>query len=31
MMRRNKLKSEFWGKTFFFFGVDTKVLNTKDK
>ena len=25
-MRQNELKSEFWGKTSFFFGVDTKVL-----
>ena len=30
-VRRDKLKSEFWGKTSFFFGVDTKVLNTNDK
>ena len=27
-MRQSKLKSEFWGKTSLFFGVDTKVLNT---
>ena len=31
MMRQDELKSEFWGKTSFFFGVDTKVLNTNDK
>ena len=31
MMRQGKLKSEFWGKTSFFFGVDTKVLNTNNK
>ena len=30
-MRQDELKSEFWGKTSFFFGVDTKVLNTNDK
>ena len=30
-MRRDKLKSEFWGKTSFFFRVDTKVLDTNDK
>ena len=30
-MRQDKLESEFWGKTCFFFGVDTKVLNTNDK
>ena len=30
-MRQDKLKSEFWGKTSFFFGVDTKVLNTNNK
>ena len=31
MMRQSELKSEFWGKTSFFFRVDTKVLNTNDK
>ena len=31
MMRQDELKSEFWGKTSLFFGVDTKVLNTNDK
>ena len=30
-MRREELKSEFWGKTSLFFGVDTKVLNTNVK
>ena len=30
-MRRDELKSEFWGKTSFFFRVDMKVLNTNDK
>ena len=30
-MRQDELRSEFWGKTSFFFGVDTKVLNTNDK
>ena len=30
-MRQDELKSEFWGKTSFFFGVDTKALNTNDK
>ena len=30
-MRQDELKSEFWGKTSFFFRVDTKVLNTNDK
>ena len=30
-MRQDELKSEFWGKTSFFFGVDTKVLNTNNK
>ena len=30
-MRRDELKSEFWGKTSLFFRVDTKVLNTNDK
>ena len=30
-MRRDELKSEFWGKTSFVFGVDTKILNTNDK
>ena len=30
-MRQSKLKSEFWGKTSLFFGVDTKVLNTNNK
>ena len=30
-MRRDELKSEFWGKTSFFFGVDANVLNTNDK
>ena len=30
-MRQDELKSEFWGKTFLFFGVDTKVLNTNNK
>ena len=30
-MRQSELKSEFWGKTSLFFGVDTKVLNTNDK
>ena len=31
-MRQEELKSEVWGKNFiFFFGVDTKVLNTNDK
>ena len=30
-MRQDELRSEFWGKTFLFFGVDTKVLNTYDK
>ena len=24
-------KSEFWGKNFLFFGVDTRVLNTNNK
>ena len=30
-MRQDEFRSEFWGKTSFFFGVDTKVLNTNDK
>ena len=30
-MRQDELRSEFWGKTSFFFGVDTNVLNTIDK
>ena len=30
-MRQDELKSEFWGKTSIFFGVDTKVSNTNDK
>ena len=30
-MRQDELRSEFWGKTSLFFGVDTKVLNTNDK
>ena len=30
-MRRDELKFEFWGKTSFFFGVDTKVLNINNK
>ena len=29
--RQEELKSEFWGKTSLFFGVDTKGLNTNDK
>ena len=31
MIRWNELKSEFWGKSSFFFRVDTRVLNTNDK
>ena len=33
MIRQDKLKlkSELLGETSFFFGVDTKVLNTNDK
>ena len=30
-MRQDELRLEFWGKTSFFFGVDTNVLNTIDK
>ena len=30
-MRQDELKSEFWGKTSFFFRVDTNILNTNDK
>ena len=30
-VRQDELKSEFWGKNFLVFGVDTKVLNINDK